>query len=380
MWLIQAETLRAIEEARLAGHEAQAVSRVPDSEDSDEPRILTRAGNRARISIRGTMTRHRNILAMIFGGGNTTYSEIERALAQADADPSVEEIELALDTPGGAVDGLYDALAAVSATSTRTVARIDKASSAGFILASATDEMVATNPTSTVGSFGVAVEAMITEGRVSITNRESPDKRPDLQTEEGQAVVQDHLDSLHAIFVEEVAKNRNVAQANLTEQFGAGRVFTARDALNRGMLDRIETDSSPAAAGAPSEPTAANQRTTSMDLEKLKADHPETYRAALELGASQERDRVTAHLTMGESSGDMQTAAEAIKEGSEMTATLQAKYLAAGMRKQAMDDRSAESAEAEPAAEAGAQPGADKGEGKDFQDQVAEALTSQEIV
>ena len=117
-----------------------------------------------------------------------------------------------------------------------------------------------------------------------------------------------------------------------------------------------------------------------MDLEKLKADHPDVYRAALDEGVAQERDRVTAHLTMGESSGDMQTASEAISSGEPMTATLQAKYLAAGMRKGEMDSRAAESAEAAAAAEAAAQPGADNGDGKDHQDRVAEAMTSQEIV
>lgn len=118
-----------------------------------------------------------------------------------------------------------------------------------------------------------------------------------------------------------------------------------------------------------------------MDLDTLKAEHPETYRAALAVGASEERDRVTAHLTLGQSSGDMDTAIKAVEDGSEMTATLQAKYMAAGMRAGAMEDREKESDEAAAAAEAGAEKGGDQPSGIDaHREAVADALTNNEVV
>ena len=42
---------------------------------------------------------------------------------------------------------------------------------------------------------------------------------------------------------------------------------------------------------------------------------------------------------MGEASGDIKTASEAIKDGSGMTATLQAKYMTAGMNRGDVQDR-----------------------------------------
>ena len=70
-----------------------------------------------------------------------------------------------------------------------------------------------------------------------------------------------------------------------------------------------------------------------MELSKLKADHPEAYSAAVKVGIDQERDRVVAHVTMGESFGAMDTAVSAIKDGDAMTATLTAQYMAAGQNK-----------------------------------------------
>ena len=46
-----------------------------------------------------------------------------------------------------------------------------------------------------------------------------------------------------------------------------------------------------------------------------------------------------AHLTMGEASGDMKTAISAVTAGEEMTATLQAKYMAAGMNRRDATNR-----------------------------------------
>ncbi len=49
----------------------------------------------------------------------------------------------------------------------------------------------------------------------------------------------------------------------------------------------------------------------------------------VEQAAAEERDRVLAHLTLGESSGDMTIALEAIRSGAGMTAELTARYMSA---------------------------------------------------
>ena len=81
----------------------------------------------------------------------------------------------------------------------------------------------------------------------------------------------------------------------------------------------------------------------------------ETDRAALDTamqrGVTQERDRVLAHLTMGESCGDMAIALEAIRSGAGMTQELTARYLSAGMNRSDRQRRQTESNAAEAALE-----------------------------
>lgn len=83
-----------------------------------------------------------------------------------------------------------------------------------------------------------------------------------------------------------------------------------------------------------------------MDRTELQAKHPELYTEIYGLGVAAERDRASAHIVMGEASGDTKTALAAIQDGSEMTATLQAKYMAAGMNRSDIEARAADDAEA----------------------------------
>lgn len=113
-----------------------------------------------------------------------------------------------------------------------------------------------------------------------------------------------------------------------------------------------------------------------MDEAAFKAQHPELFAAitgaAKASGVAEERDRVGAHLTMGEMSGDMKTAVAAITSGDTMTQTLTAKYLAAGMNRNAVAARQTET-DAAGKIVAGATPAPGDG-GKDLQDTVAEMM------
>lgn len=101
-----------------------------------------------------------------------------------------------------------------------------------------------------------------------------------------------------------------------------------------------------------------------MDLNTLKAQHADVYAAAVQEGVTQERDRVGAHVTMGEASGDMKTAITAINDGSAMTAQLQATYMAAGMNRQDVNNRQDDDA------------GADAGDGAGADEDTAKANAS----
>ncbi len=88
--------------------------------------------------------------------------------------------------------------------------------------------------------------------------------------------------------------------------------------------------------------TNSNKGDEIMKISELQAQHPELYAQVVGLGVNQERERVSAHLTMGEASGDMEMATKCINDGSEMSATVNAKYMAAHMKRTESNDRNSE--------------------------------------
>lgn len=389
MWLLEPETLALMRDLTKAGftptadQQQEIVAALGRNEDGT-PRILTKAGATARIEITGVLTQTPNIMALIFGGGNTVYSDITQAIADVEADKSVDAVDFFFDTPGGSTAGLFDAMTAIEAMTKPTRAIVgNMAASAGFILASQADKIVASNRASSIGSFGVAASIAVSDMVVDITNTESPDKRPDVTTEEGKAKVREYLDALHSLIVEYVAKGRGVPEAKALADFGRGGLLLADEAQSRGMIDSVDGSapaltvvtsqkSETASTGDNDQPEARK-----MDLDELKAKHPELYRAAVKVGADAERDRVTAFVTAGEMSGDMKTALEQIKGGGEMTQTLSMQFMMAATNRGDMSARDQETAEAAAAAAAAAAADpANAPQGKTDADKAAEQVAN----
>ena len=86
-----------------------------------------------------------------------------------------------------------------------------------------------------------------------------------------------------------------------------------------------------------------------MDMNKLKAEHPELFAQCVEHGQRQERERVVAHLTLGKSSGAMEVAHKAIEAGDELSAKYHADYLAASMNRNDAQRRADDDADAQAA-------------------------------
>ena len=352
MWLILQSTFNDMQDARASGvnfTEAQVEAFGAQFNAADTSRVMSLAGDTAEIHVNGVLTNAPDIFAMWFGGGNTTYPEIISALAEADANPDIKEIVMRFHSGGGSIDGMFDAIAAMQTTKKHIKAVVGgMAASAAYGLASQADELVAHNRASMVGSVGTAVDASVDENRVSITSSNAPDKRPDITTAEGKAVVVAQLDAVAELLDEAVAEGRDTTVERVNADFGKGAILLADEAIKRGMIDAVaktglqsvkHTNSTTASGGD-------QQEASTMDLNELKAKHPELFAQAVDIGTTAERDRVGAHLTMGGASGDMKTALAAVEDGSEMTATLQAKYMAAGMGRKDINARDADNVDA----------------------------------
>jgi len=360
MWLLEPGVRERLEAAINSGAaptaEQQAEYEVRSTNDygedggSDTSRILSTAGRCAEIAITGVMTKKPDFMSMLFGGGNTTYPMIIQAIAEAEQNDEIDEIIFAIDSPGGAFDGLFDALAAIEAAKKPTSAAISGVgASAAYAMASQADKITATNRAARIGSIGVAAEFRVREDSVTLTSTQAPRKRPDLSTSEGRAMVVEELDAMHEIFVDAIARGRGMTPDDVNANFGQGGTYLAEKALKRGMIDGIGATAL-RVVGSANNPTARNSgkqpEAGKMDLNELKAKYPDVYAAAMQVGVEGERDRVVAHLNMGAQAGIMATAVTAIKEGSAMTLTLQSEYMTAGMNRRDTDNRAADDGDA----------------------------------
>lgn len=314
--------------------------------DGDYPgaRIMDKVGNTAQINISGVLTKEPSWLLRYFGGGNTAYSEIISAINEAERDPAIEEVVFSIDSPGGNTSGLTDAMDAIAGMTIPTRAEVSgMAASAAYGLASQAGSITALNRSAMFGSIGVKATYFVDGTVVEVTSSNAPEKAPDVTTEEGKAVVQKTLDQIETVFIEDIARGRDVTPDKVKADFGRGGVFLAHEAKSHGMIDDVKDRTQQPGA------TTTTQEANSMNLQELKSKHPDTYAAAVAEGVAQEQDRVSAHLTMGEASGDMKTAIEAVAKGDSLTAAYQAKYMAAGMKNGQIGARQGDNAATEAA-------------------------------
>lgn len=317
---------------------------------------MTVRKGRARIPVVGMLLPERSEFLDYFDIPHTSYADIQAQVAAAEADSEVTAIDFDVASPGGTVAGFYDAARAIAGATKPTRALVTDAASAAYGLASQTGEVVALKPETSVGSVGVAVTVRHPNSSyaTTVTSTAAPDKVPDPTTEKGVDVIRARLDDLHAMFAGTIAAGRGTTTENVNASFGGGRVFLAKDALARGMIDSIA-----AVGGGESNTTAESAQggaaTTTrrkMDLETFKAEHPELFRAAvaqgLETGRQEERKRCADHLKLGESAGALDVAHKAIASGASL-ADCQADYMAASLNRgdiQAMRDGDAQVAKA----------------------------------
>jgi len=340
MWLLENTVKDKLEAAYKQNIELSADMHNKFDSIRADANILNKQTTIAVITIDGILTEKPDIIAQIFGFGNTTYAEISDALLFARDNDDVDSIQLNINSPGGEVAGLFSTLDVLSSIDKPVTALVGSmAASAAYAIAVQADKIVANNRAAMVGSIGVVATMFISDDIVSIASTNAPDKRPDVTTDEGKAVVRKNLDAIEALFIESVAKGRNTTIDDVKNNFGRGAVLLADAAKSKNMIDDIITFS-----GAELQKT--NVEATTMNLDELKTKHADVFAQAKNEGVKQERERVKAHLILAEAYKANDIAFKAIKEGVEITPVLQAEYLAAGANKKAIEDRADDNPEA----------------------------------
>jgi ClpP class serine protease len=204
---------------------------------------------KAHIPITGILTNTVTPSAAFEGKAITTYNFIIESIALAESDSRVKHVTYEINTGGGDVDGVESAAIAIAQTKKPSTARVhSSAQSAGILLASQADKVVAIGLMSMFGSVGVAGEfkdrtkADEMEGvkNVILTSTDAPEKRLDITTDEGQSATIKLMDEVHAVMVGHIARGRNLTPDFVNKNFGRGGTMTAERALAVGMTDEIE--------------------------------------------------------------------------------------------------------------------------------------------
>lgn len=209
------------------------------------------AGAVAVLPIQGMVAQKNSWYLQALGGTplEQTAAEFRRALA----DPKARAIVLDVNSPGGEVR--YTAEFANLVREARGikpvigVANTLAASAAYWILAQC--EVAVGSPSSQVGSIGVLIphgESSAADARdgykitlISAGKYKADANAYEPLSEQGRATLQSRADALYQQFLQAVAQGRGVTVAQVSANYGEGRVLLAAEALAAGMIDRVAT-------------------------------------------------------------------------------------------------------------------------------------------
>ena len=274
----------------------------------------------AVLPIEGVLSKRMNLLSSISGGTSTSYAAAE--FARAMEDPQVKAVVLAIDSPGGAVDGTQEfANTVASYRGTKPIVAFTDGmmASAAYWIGSAADARYISGDTTQVGSIGVVATHTDVSGAETARGVKTTEitagkfKRIASQygplTQEGRAYMQEQVDAVYSAFVGDVARNLGVDVETVLDKMAEGRLFIGRAAMEAGLVDGVSTldaiinalaegetfgsetgqaavsaaQNQTSEAGAAST-TATSHKENSMDIETLKAEHPDVFKAVHDAG------------------------------------------------------------------------------------------------
>jgi capsid assembly protease len=276
----------------------------------------------AVIDITGPIFRYANIFTMVSGA--TSIEDLGMNLQTALETSNVQDIVLNINSPGGQADGINEMADMIRAADTQkpiTAYVGGTGASAAYWLASASRRIVI-NESAFVGSIGVVVAFEERSGsgkRYEFVSSQSPNKRPDPATEAGREQYQKMADKAAQLFIDRVAKFRNVSSDDVVSRFGGGATLMGNDAVTAGMADDLGSfegliaelnpkkqevfsmaaNNNTASTANPSPPTSTTGGVTVSAAPVTQAD----IDAGTRVAADRERARIASILSLPEAQG-----------------------------------------------------------------------------
>ncbi|WP_420264294.1 signal peptide peptidase SppA [Candidatus Magnetominusculus dajiuhuensis] len=178
--------------------------------------------------------------------------ETVKELKKYREDPSIKAIVLSVDSPGGSVvpsQEIYEEVKKTSATKKVVVSMGAVAASGGYYISAPATKIMA-NAATVTGSIGAYMETVNISAlmdKIGITREVVKSaKYKDMGSlyhglgPDERAMFQGLLNDIHSQFVEAVASGRKMPLEK-AEALADGRIFTGRQALRAGLVDKIGT-------------------------------------------------------------------------------------------------------------------------------------------
>jgi protease-4 len=193
-------------------------------------------------------------MANPFGGSVGAFSsDVQQALDKAATDESIKAVVLRIDSPGGsgtASEIILDATRRLKAKKPFVVSMGDVAGSGGYYVACAADTIFA-DATTLTGSIGVLSGKLATTEmwkKIGITFKEYKRGQnagifstEDVFSESERARMRALMDEVYGVFKKHVTEIRGNHLKKPIEELAGGRVYTGKQALELGLVDRLGT-------------------------------------------------------------------------------------------------------------------------------------------
>jgi protease-4 len=186
-----------------------------------------------------------------FGGGGAHSSDVRKALDEAARDDQVKAVVLRVDSPGGsavASEIILDATKRVKEKKPIVVSMGDVAGSGGYYVSCGADTIFADETTIT-GSIGVVGGKLVTTDmwhKIGV-NWKPYDRGAHAGMLSSNATfseperkrVQDWMNEIYGVFKQHVTDIRGKKLKKPIDEIAGGRVYTGRQALDLGLVDKL---------------------------------------------------------------------------------------------------------------------------------------------
>lgn len=183
--------------------------------------------------------------------GGASYLELQATL-EAASEMKPKAIVLAINSPGGEVDGLFSACASIRNIRENVPVyayATSMACSAAYAIGASCTAFYA-SPYAELGSCGVYCECQNATGYAEkqglfskvFRSKHAGKKNLSPFTEEGEKALQERIDELEGHYFDAIAEGRGMDKDACIAGFGGGGVMNAVSALSAGMIDGVYSE------------------------------------------------------------------------------------------------------------------------------------------